>query len=125
MNFSGLPEKNKIFYVYIYLDPRKPGNYEYNNYRFNYEPFYVGKGKNNRYWSHISEAIKNRKYYNMYLFNKIRKIILEDFEIIIIKLQENLIEYDAFLLESKIINLIGRRDLKKGVFLIYRMGERF
>jgi hypothetical protein len=26
------------FYVYVYLDPRKPGKYKYNNYEFDYEP---------------------------------------------------------------------------------------
>lgn len=32
------------YYTYVYLDPRRPGNYEYGNFLFAYEPFYVGKG---------------------------------------------------------------------------------
>lgn len=41
------------YYTYIYLDPRKPGKYEYTlkneeTIRFDYEPFYVGKGTGNR-----------------------------------------------------------------------------
>ena len=33
-----------IFYVYAYLDPRKPGVFQYKDFRFDYEPFYIGKG---------------------------------------------------------------------------------
>jgi len=39
-----------IHYVYIYLDTRKPGNFIYDDMLFNFEPFYVGQGKNNRCW---------------------------------------------------------------------------
>ena len=37
------------FYTYVYLDPRKSGKYKYSEYKFDYEPFYVGKGCGNRY----------------------------------------------------------------------------
>ena len=38
-----------IYYNYVYLDPRKPGRYIYDdiNVSFLYEPYYVGKGKIN------------------------------------------------------------------------------
>ena len=47
-----------IFYVYIYLDPRKRGKYIYEEFKFNYEPFYVGKGKGDQIKSHLNESRK-------------------------------------------------------------------
>ena len=47
------------YYIYIYLDPRKPGNYKYNNLCFNYEPIYIGKGKGYRYRGHLYSNYKN------------------------------------------------------------------
>ena len=58
-----------IFYVYVYLDPRKPGDYIYGEYHFDYEPFYVGKGRYNRLYIHLKKNI-----YNPHFHNKIKKI---------------------------------------------------
>lgn len=103
--------KNK-FYVYIYLDPRKPGKYEYNNYSFEYEPFYVGKGSNNRWKSHLKlSSLKNNTYKN----NKIRKILSEghDLKKYITFIYCNS-ENESFELEIKLISLIGRFNNKSG-----------
>jgi len=36
------------FYVYVFLDPRKPGRFAYGDQEFTHEPFYVGKGSGKR-----------------------------------------------------------------------------
>ena len=41
-------------YVYVYLDPRKPGKFIYNDFSFEFEPFYVGKGYGDRAFGHLS-----------------------------------------------------------------------
>lgn len=57
--FNQLLIEDKRFYVYIYLDPRKPNKYEYiindNLCVLDYEPFYVGKGCGKRLKMHITE----------------------------------------------------------------------
>jgi hypothetical protein len=45
------------FYTYLYLDQRKlKGNYRYGEFVFDYEPFYVGKGRNKRLKQSLKEA---------------------------------------------------------------------
>lgn len=97
-----------IFYTYIYLDPRKLGNYEYDDIDFSYEPFYIGKGKDTRDVTHLKEPK------NSFLENKIKRISSEGFEPIISRFSENLCETEAFDLEIELIRKIGRRDLGLG-----------
>ena len=33
----------KKYYVYVFLDKSKPGNFEYGDLKFDFEPFYIGK----------------------------------------------------------------------------------
>lgn len=103
------------FYVYIYLNPLKPGKFVYEDLIFDFEPFYVGKGFNNRFYDHLKEAIKNPKpVKGEHKLNMIRKILREDKEPIILKLKENLIEKEAFEYEKLYIKVIGRNDLNSG-----------
>jgi len=95
------------YYVYIYLDPRKPGNYKYGECKFDHEPFYVGKGVGHR-WKNIKW---NRTNYFKNKINKIKKLGLEP---IILKLYKDLSENKSLILEKKLINSIGRKDLNNG-----------
>jgi len=99
-----------IFYVYAYLDPRKPGNYSYGDLDFNYEPFYIGKGKGDRMKHHLRE---NKKY-NPHKNRVISNIIRNGMDPIILILDDNLSENDALSIEISTISKIGRKNLKKG-----------
>jgi len=92
------------FYVYIYLDPRKPGQYNYGSYEFGYEPFYIGKGKDERW--------KDKK--NDYCEYKKNKIKLSGLNPIRMKIIEDLEENYSFEIEKELIKLIGRENLKEG-----------
>lgn len=99
------------FYIYAYLDPRKPGKFIYDDYEFNFEPFYIGKGKGKRYLKHLQKLSFET---NPLRSNKINKIISSKLTPIIIKLHSDLIENDAYKKESEIIKKIGRIDIKTG-----------
>lgn len=101
-----------MFYVYVYLDPRKIGRYQYDNFLFTYEPFYVGKGKEERYLTHLQSTHLNKKSYKS---NKIKKIIAEGYTMKkYIQKFDCATEEQAFELEKRLISLIGRYDLRKG-----------
>jgi len=102
------------FYIYIYLDPRKPGKYEYGDYCFLYEPFYIGKGKGRR--------LNDNSHRSVYFKNKINKIRNCGLEPNVIKLFENITEEKSFILESDLINLVGRKDLDKGSLINFTDG---
>lgn len=106
------------FYVYVYIDPRKPGEYKYGQYEFKYEPFYVGKGTGNRLYDHLNESYNNHDInngYTSYKCNKIRKIKKDTGkDPIIVKIHDNISELLSFNLEIFMIDIIGRHNLKTG-----------
>jgi hypothetical protein len=123
--------EESIFYIYVYCNPLKPGNYSYLEngigIDFEYAPFYIGKGKDLRLDFHLKEAIKYQEIieeesiqeekpkYNKHKINTINKIIREEKEVIVYKICENLGEETAYLLERFFIKLIGRADKKLGI----------
>lgn len=99
--------EKKKYYVYVYLDPRKEGKFIYGEYKFNYEPFYVGKGLGKRCYYHLLETSKTTS--NIFKTRVIQKIISEDLEPIIVKIIDNISENEAYKIETELIKIIGRR----------------
>lgn len=113
---SSSKSQERIFYVYVLLDPRKPGSFCYSRWKFPYEPFYVGKGHGNRYLRHEQSAANSST--RNYLFNKIRKLFKEGWSgpEIVVK-RQFLSEPEAFSLEKRLVKAIGRKDLDLGPLL--------
>jgi len=107
---------NENFYVYVFLDPRSPGFYVYDDLIFEYEPFYIGKGVNDRI--SISEYDKS----NIYKFNKINKIKNEGLCVISYKIYENLTESESFNKERESIDKIGKIITEKGPLVNFSDG---
>ena len=91
-----MKEERKDFYVYIYYDPR------------NNKPFYVGKGKGDRYKEHLKSTA------HTFFIRTINKIRREGFEPIITIYDDGLNEEEAFSIEKDLIQKYGRRDLGLG-----------
>lgn len=107
--------KLKNFYVYIYLDPRKPGSYDYGKLHFDYEPIYIGMGRGNRIEAHIKTCYTpNKKIHNTHFIGKLKHIIKDHKNPIYYKLYTNLSEKSAKRREIFLIKLIGRHDLGLG-----------
>lgn len=114
-----MKQQDNKYYVYAYLDPRKPGNYTYNETSFEYEPFYIGKGSGKRYLAHL-----NCKGKNKYLNNKINKIISLGLKPMIIKIEENLEEEYSYEREHELIKKIGQLYENTGPLLNVQKGGR-
>ena len=113
--FEEISKELNKFYVYIFLDPRKPGRYEYGDYVFDFKPLYIGKSntmnQTRRETVHIWEAMNNTGK-NPYKNNKIRKIINSGFkpdDTWIKNVKMNLFEQEAFDLEIWLVWAIGKQ----------------
>lgn len=103
-------------YIYIYLDPRKPGKYQYPDLNISllFEPFYVGLGQNNRKFSHLENkklqisSPKNAK------LNKIINYTSFDIKDYILEIKSNLSYEEAIFQEKCFIKNIGRKDILTG-----------
>lgn len=95
------------FYIYVFLDSTKPGNFLYGEYEFDYEPFYIGKGTSDRI---ITSKCDKRTFKS----NKIKSIKNSGGQVLSKKLHENISFEESNILERQIIKIIGRRDLNLG-----------
>jgi group I intron endonuclease len=98
----------KKYYVYALLDTSKPGIYVYDDLVFDYEPFYIGKGTDNRHYHSSFDR------HNSFKKNKIKSLNKKNIKVLSIKVFEDLNEQESFNIETTIIKKIGRRDLKLG-----------
>lgn len=106
---------NKITprYVYVLLDPRKPGKFQYKVNEtvisLDFEPFYVGKGVRSRMLRHEAHARKfpEPKQHD-FKTNKIRSIHREGMNLISVKICEVLTDEEACQFEMALIQAIGR-----------------
>jgi hypothetical protein len=103
----------KIYYTYVYLNPLKSGKFEYEKLKFNYSPFYVGKGKGKRMFHHYNNKTLNSDL-NKHKTNTIKQILRNEKLPIIVKFSEKLFENEAFDDEIFLIKTIGRSDLNLG-----------
>jgi len=113
--------EDKRFYIYCYLDPRKPGIYNFNGTCLLFEPFYVGKGHGDRKFHHLYNA-NNVKFNSKPLINKIRKLLSLGMRPIICDLFNYLTEKEANDKEVAAIKFFGRRDLGRGTLLNFTDG---
>jgi hypothetical protein len=99
------------YYVYCLLDPGKPGEFNYNEISFDYEPFYIGKGTGKRINAHFyPSSLKLKSYKN----NKIKKILESNLKPIIKIIYENINEELAYEIENRLISNIGRHNINNG-----------
>lgn len=113
------------YYVYALLDIRKPGKfiYEKNGLRldFDYEPFYIGCGQDDRMHDHLVEAmnfygktIPKGKGWNSHKIGKIHKLVDIEGWFPIIKIKDTLTRKEALQYEILCIAVVGRLDLGLG-----------
>lgn len=98
-----------MFYVYCYFNPLKPSSLH----DCGFEPFYIGKGKDDRKFFHLFASQLNRDT-NKLKANIIRKILNQSLQPLIIVLHECESEQEAFAEEMRLIKLWGRRDKNTG-----------
>lgn len=99
------------FYVYVFLDPRKPGQFVYPEYFLGYEPFYVGMGSKNRINGSLTPTGNKR---NILKKRKIKKIKDSGHDVIKIKIKTGLSRGEACELEMLLIKTIGKIYDKTG-----------
>lgn len=88
-------------YVYLLRDPRDE------------RPFYVGKGKGNRVFAHVCEALESPRATDK--LQRIREIVAAGFEVEYEIVRHGLTDEQAFEVESTLIDVLGLTDLLNAV----------
>lgn len=107
---GGKMSRKKEFYVYALLDPRRRGPFYYGNWKFDFEPFYIGKGKSTRMYEHLRSSGKAKSS----KARAIESIRDSKREPIVITKRRGLTEKAAFDLEIVLIARIGRLNTGLG-----------
>jgi len=116
-------EKGGINLVYVLLDHTKPGHYEFKDFYFDYEPFYVGMGKLERPRNSIKKALKHNVLHEK--GNRIRYIYSKSNKPpVLIYCGSYPFRNHAQLVEAKLINIIGRKYLTNSVFPYLKIEHR-
>lgn len=104
---------NQDYYVYVYLNQLKPGVWVYKEHIFEYQPFYVGKGRGKRDINHLCPYLLNQKTIKS---STIKSIINELGEIPIhYRIYSGLTNTDAIAIEIDFIKHFGRKDNGTGI----------
>lgn len=106
-------EEKRDYYVYVYLNQLKPGNWFYKNLKFDYQPFYVGKGRRQRDINHLCPYMLKKKSYKNSTIKSIKNITGE--YPIHYRMFENLTNTQAIDIEVDFIKTFGRKDINTGI----------
>ena len=105
-------------YVYIYLDTRKPGEWWYEGIKFDFQPFYLGKGTAKRMEFHLTEGGRAENNYKSRTINAIIRETGKNPEFF--KIFSNLSVEKALEIEINMISYFGREGMDKGGILTNR-----
>lgn len=106
------------YYVYCYTNPTKQYNKSIDGVYLEFEPFYIGRGKNKRYEFHLKEAKKvlaGAQCFNYHKTNTIISILAENKIPSIIMIKKNLSKIKADALEKSLIKSLGKKIDKTGI----------
>jgi hypothetical protein len=96
---------DKIFYVYLLIDPRTK------------QPFYVGKGCDNRIFYHEKAATRNYTGSDKPHHDRIREIVASGKQVQYKKVLENATEKQALKKEREVEQYYGRKKVGTGILL--------
>jgi hypothetical protein len=115
-DYERVYDESLDYYVYYLMNPLSGS------------PFYVGKGKNRRCYQHLTDKMEYSR--NKRLTGHIRNLRDSGVEPVVIKICENMMEEDAYILEEQEILKYGRKGFDEGgclmnIYIANRPEKRF